>query len=94
MEVIERERESNRYIVLTPEQFDDEAILETFESTPALNRDKRTVDSLRRQASAPAGSPAPATAPGTAGTAAPSPATPAAPATPRTPEPPANEIVF
>ena len=94
VEVIERERESNRYIVLTPEQFDDEAILETFESTPALNRDKRTVDSLRRQASAPAGSPAPVTAPGTAGTAAPSPATPAAPATPRTPEPPANEIVF
>ena len=94
VEVIERERESNRYIVLTPEQFDDEAILETFESTPALNRDKRTVDSLRRQASAPAGSPAPATAPGTAGTAAHSPATPAAPATPRTPEPPANEIVF
>lgn len=36
------------YIVLTPEQMDDDAVMEIIEQTPAYNREKKVVDNLRR----------------------------------------------
>ena len=38
-----RERESLRYIILQPSQFDDDAIIETFEHNPTYNRDKKKI---------------------------------------------------
>lgn len=49
VENIERDREASRYIVLSPEQLEDDEAIETIESTPAYNRDKRLVDELRRE---------------------------------------------
>ena len=48
MDNIERDREASRYIVLSPEQLEDDEAIEAIESTPAYNRDKRLVDELRR----------------------------------------------
>ena len=42
-----RERESLRYIILQPSQFDDDAIIETFEHNPTYNRDKKIADEVR-----------------------------------------------
>lgn len=42
-----RERESLRYIILQPGQFDDDAIIETFEHNPTYNRDKKIADEVR-----------------------------------------------
>ncbi len=50
IEKMRQEKEVNRYIILTPEQFDDDAVLETFESKPAYNRDRRIAEQLRSQA--------------------------------------------
>lgn len=36
-----------RYIILTPGQFDDDKVIDLIESTPALNRDKRVVEQVR-----------------------------------------------
>jgi len=67
VEDLERKRETSRYIVLTPEQFEDDAAIETLESSPAFNRDKRIVDELRRDhnytAAAVSSTPRPATTP-------------------------------
>jgi cell division protein FtsZ len=49
VENIERDREASRYIVLSPEQLEDDEAIEAIESTPAYNRDKRLVDELRRE---------------------------------------------
>jgi len=49
VENIERDREASRYIVLSPDQLEDDEAIETIESTPAYNRDKRLVDELRRE---------------------------------------------
>lgn len=43
----ERERASLRYIILKPEQFDDDRVIETFEHNPAFQRDKRIADEVR-----------------------------------------------
>lgn len=42
---------TTNYIVLTPEQMDDDSVIETFERNPAFNRDKRVVDSVKKGAS-------------------------------------------
>ena len=59
VKTIERDRASLRYIILQPEQFDDDAIIETFEHSPAYNRDKKIADEVRntpsRQTSADKG---------------------------------------
>ena len=64
---LNREREASRYIVLTPEQLDDDAAIEAIESTPAYNRDKRQVDAMRTEMAIPtqdaAAQPAPAAKP-------------------------------
>jgi len=44
---MEQTRASQRYIVLRPDQFDDNAVIETFEHSPAYNRDKRVADEVR-----------------------------------------------
>ena len=45
----------NNYIVLSPEQMDDDSVMETLERYPAYNREKRVVDSVAK--SAPASGP-------------------------------------
>lgn len=45
---MERKRESSKYIILSPDQLEDDKAIETLESAPALNRDKRVIESLRR----------------------------------------------
>lgn len=37
----------NRYIVLTPDQMDDDAVIETLEKTPTLTRDKKIVEKVK-----------------------------------------------
>lgn len=54
VENIERDREASRYIVLSPEQLENDEAIEAIESTPAYNRDKRLVDELRRDRHTPA----------------------------------------
>jgi len=41
---------TTNYIILSPEQFDDDAAIETFERTPAYTREKRVVESLKKGA--------------------------------------------
>ena len=43
----------NNYIVLTPEQMDDDSVMETLERYPAYNREKRIVDSVAKSAPTP-----------------------------------------
>ena len=50
VESIKRERASLRYIILQPDQFEDDAVIETFEHSPAYNRDKRIADEVRQSA--------------------------------------------
>ncbi len=45
----ERLRAAQRYIVLRPDQFDDNAVIETFESSPTYNREKRVADEVRNR---------------------------------------------
>ena len=47
VKTIERDRASLRYIILQPDQFDDDSIIETFEHSPAYNRDKKIADEVR-----------------------------------------------
>ena len=54
---MEQTRASQRYIVLRPDQFDDNAVIETFEHSPAYNRDKRVADEVRNNT--PKAAPAP-----------------------------------
>ena len=37
-----------RYIVLTPEQFDNDEVLEIFEKTPTYNRDTNVKDQVKK----------------------------------------------
>ena len=43
----DKKRDQQRYIVLTPEQFDDDTVIETLEQVPAYNRDRKLADSIR-----------------------------------------------
>lgn len=42
-----RIKEVNRYIILSPEQFDDDTAVEALEQMPAYNRDRKVVDELK-----------------------------------------------
>lgn len=44
---IRRNKEVNRYIILSPNQFDDDAAVEALEQMPAYNRDRKVVDELK-----------------------------------------------
>ncbi len=44
---LQRNNDRQRYIVLTPEQMDDDTILERIESTPVYKRDKKTTEEIR-----------------------------------------------
>mgnify|MGYP002509415954 CR=1 FL=1 len=58
---LNKQRETLRYVILRPEQFNDDAVIEKFERNPAYNRDRAITDELRNdtpasrasQASAP-----------------------------------------
>lgn len=53
VEKIEIDREASRYIVLSPDQLEDDAAIEAIESTPAYNRDKTLIDEMRRDRPVP-----------------------------------------
>jgi cell division protein FtsZ len=76
VKTFDRERASLRYIVLRPDQFDDDAIIEILEHNPAYNRDKKIADEVRNAARANATRVAAAAA---AAATASQPATPAEP---------------
>lgn len=40
-------RETQKHIILTPEQIANDAVIETFESTPTFTRDRRLVDEIK-----------------------------------------------
>ncbi len=44
---LQRKNDRQRYIVLTPQQMDDDSILEMLERTPAYKRDKKVADDIR-----------------------------------------------
>ncbi|MGM9822130.1 MAG: cell division protein FtsZ [Muribaculaceae bacterium] len=60
VDAMEKVRDTQRYIVLRPEQFDDDAVIETLEQQPAYNRDRKTTDRLRTQSASQASKAAPA----------------------------------
>lgn len=49
-ETIVRSPEAQKYIILTPEQINDNAIIEKFESLPTASRDRRTVEEIKKSA--------------------------------------------
>lgn len=51
---MQRNNDRQRYIVLTPEQMDDDTILERIESTPVYKRDKKTTEEIRASLTRPA----------------------------------------
>ncbi|MDE6305907.1 MAG: cell division protein FtsZ [Muribaculaceae bacterium] len=57
--VLQTIKDRARYIILTPEQMDDDTIVEKLERTPAYNRDKRVADEIKASAKTPAPTPAP-----------------------------------
>ncbi len=44
---LNKKRETLRYVILRPEQFNDDAVIEKFERNPAYNRDRNLTDELR-----------------------------------------------
>jgi len=56
---LQKSKDRARYIILTPEQMDDDAIIEKLERTPAYNRDKRLADEIKASAKTPPITPAP-----------------------------------
>ncbi len=46
-----RTKEMNRYIILTPEQFDDDNVIDIIERSPSYNRDRKDVDRARASVS-------------------------------------------
>lgn len=47
VDAMDRERENQRYIVLRPEEFDDDEVIETLESIPTYNRDRKINEKIR-----------------------------------------------
>lgn len=48
-----RIKEEQRYIILQPDQLDNDQIIEVLATTPAYNRDKNIVNNLRKEATTP-----------------------------------------
>ncbi|MDE5942258.1 MAG: cell division protein FtsZ [Muribaculaceae bacterium] len=48
VQLAERERAASKYIILRPDQLEDDSIIETFEHSPAYGRDKRIADEVRQ----------------------------------------------
>ncbi len=66
VENMERSKNEQRYIVLQPDQLDDDRVLDVLENHPALGRDKQIIASLKTQAPAtrqPVQTPPPASTP-------------------------------
>lgn len=47
VDTLNRARESKHYIILRPDQFDDDAVIEAFEHHPAFNRDLKMAEEVR-----------------------------------------------
>ncbi|MBQ9077296.1 MAG: cell division protein FtsZ [Muribaculaceae bacterium] len=47
IEDLQKTKDSARYIILTPEQMDDDAVVEKLEKSPAYNRDKKVADEIK-----------------------------------------------
>ena len=58
---MEQARNLQRYIVLRPDQFDDNTVIEVFENNPAYNRDKRLAEEIRKNEPKTPAAPAPET---------------------------------
>jgi len=56
---LQSEKDRARYVILTPEQMDDDAIIERLERTPAYNRDKRVTEEIKSASAAAGATPAP-----------------------------------
>ena len=54
IEDLQKTKDSARYIILTPEQMDDDAVVEKLEKSPAYNRDKKVADEIKSGAKSPA----------------------------------------
>lgn len=52
IKIMQAVKEQSRYVVLQPNQFDDDATVEMLESTPAYNRDKKIAEEIRSGACA------------------------------------------
>lgn len=50
LEALKRSKNAARYIVLTPDQLDDDAVIDVVESTPAYNRDRKIMETLKTEA--------------------------------------------
>ena len=44
---IQNAKDRARYIILQPDQMDDDAVVEKLEKTPAFNRDKKVADEIK-----------------------------------------------
>ena len=55
IEDLQKTKDSARYIILTPEQMDDDAVVEKLEKSPAYNRDKKVADEIKLGLKANAG---------------------------------------
>ena len=53
-ETIVRSPEAQKYIILSPEQLADDTIIERFENTPTLARDRRMVEEIKKSTKKPA----------------------------------------
>lgn len=49
-DVIFKPRETQKHIILTPDQFNDDSIIETFEKTPTFARERKVVEEIRNTA--------------------------------------------
>ncbi len=47
IEDLQKTKDSARYIILTPEQMDDDSVVEKLEKSPAYNRDKKVADEIK-----------------------------------------------
>ncbi len=66
LENLQRQKERQTHIILSPDQIDDDAIVEALERMPAYNRDKKITTEINRGAASPAaGRPAESTRPST-----------------------------
>lgn len=65
VDTINRARESKHYIILRPDQFDDDAVIEAFEHHPAFNRDLKMAEVVRNTTTKRATDPASTSTPKT-----------------------------
>ncbi|MDE7443539.1 MAG: hypothetical protein K2M65_05195, partial [Muribaculaceae bacterium] len=53
VQIMQIERQRASYVILTPEQFDNDALLEKLERTPTYKRDKQVAEQIKLISSKP-----------------------------------------